>query len=457
MRTENLLTSTGVRLSLIYSTLLITSFTVAIALTWIAARSAAESDLRDRIKLEVDALKSEIRVEGVEAAVTAIAVRSERPGALEYWLVDSAGQVLSGDLPLMATPDGWHHIELPDSVAGAEQREEMLVLSTTMPDGMRLSVGDDLRRAESVRDAVLRSLFWIGLATVVFGIGTGIVATRRSLSQMDALAAIVGDVAAGKLDARLSLRADAKPNDLDRLGESVNLMLDHIDRLVRNLRRVSSEVAHDLRTPLSHVQQRLEVARTAANEYDRSSAIEAAEEKIAAVMQAFDAILRLAEIETGKTHSRFVPIDLAALVERVADAYRPDVEASGRQLEICRLESAKILGDDELLALAVANLIENAIRYTQEGARITLSTVSDGSSIQLRVKDNGPGIPEDRRADVLQPHRRLDINRSTAGFGLGLSIVAAIVRQHNAKLDLSDERPGLRVTMTFALLRPGLD
>lgn len=457
MQTKNLLASTGVRLSLIYSTLLLTSFAVAIALTWIAARSAAESDLRDRIELEVDALKSEIRVEGVEAAVTAIAVRSERPGALEYWLVDSAGQVLSGDLPLMATPDGWHHIELPDSAAGAERREELLVLSATMPNGMRLSVGDDLRRAESVRDAVLRSLLWIGLATVVLGIATGILATHRSLSQMDALAAIVGDVAAGKLDARLSLRASTKPNDLDRLGESVNLMLDHIDRLVRNLRRVSSEVAHDLRTPLSQVQQRLEVARTTTNEDERLSAIEAAKGKITAVMQAFDAILRLAEIEAGTAHSRFVEVDLAALVDRVADAYRPDVEASGRQLETRQTVVAKILGDDALLALALANLIENAIRYTQEGACITLSTVTDGSSCELRIADNGPGIPRDRRADVLQPHRRLDFNRSTAGFGLGLSIVAAIARQHNAKLDLSDERPGLRVTMTFALLRPGLD
>jgi len=451
VRTDKLFASTGVRLSFSYSALLIAAFTLAIALTWIAARTAAESDLRDRIELEVDALQSEIRDEGIDAAISAIAVRAERPGGLEYWLVDPAGQILSGDLPLMNTPDGWHRIELPDETAKAEQREELLVLTATTPDGMRLSVGDDLRRAESAHDAVLQSLLWIGIATVVLGIGTGILVTRRSLSQMDALTAIVSEVASGNLNARLSLRSAAKPNDLDRLGQSINRMLDQIDSLVRNLRRVSSEVAHDLRTPLSHVQQRLELARTADNVDNIYVAIDAAEDKIAVVLQAFDAILRLAEIEAGTARSRFVDVDVAALVERVADAYRPDVEASLRTLEIGQCESATISGDGELLALALANLIENAIRHTQQGARIGLSISREESSLRLSIADDGPGIPEDRRADVLQAYRRLDSSRSTAGFGLGLSIVAAIARLHNATLDLSDNRPGLRVTMTFAL------
>jgi signal transduction histidine kinase len=450
VRTERLFAATGVRLSFIYSGLLIASFSLAIALTWIAARSAAESDLRDRISLEVEALRSEIRDEGIDAAVAAIAVRAERPGALEYWLVNPAGRVLSGDLPLLTTTDGWHRVQLPDAATAAEHHEDLLVLTATMRDGARLSVGDDLRGAESVRDAVLQSLLWIGLATVVLGIATGIFVTRRSLGQMDALTAIVGEVAAGKLDARLSLRAAAKPNDLDRLGESVNRMLDHIDRLVRNLRRVSSDVAHDLRTPLSHVQQRLELARNAANANDRLAAIEAAESKITEVLQAFDAILRLAEIEAGAAQSRFVELDVAALIERVADAYRPDVEASGRLLEVSQNVSASIRGDADLLAQALANLIENAIRHTPEGTHITLATRSDGLSLHLTVADNGPGIPQDRHADVLQAYRRLDNSRSTAGFGLGLSIVAAVARLHNARLELSDARPGLRATMVFS-------
>jgi signal transduction histidine kinase len=451
VRTEKLYASTGVRLSFIYSGLLIAAFSVAIALTWIAARSAAESDLRDRIELEGAALEAEILDEGIDAAVAAIAARVERPGALEYWLIDPAGRVLAGDLPAMATPDGWHRVELSDTVDGAENRDELLVLTVALPDGTRLSVGDDLRRAESVRDAVLRSLLWIGLVTVVLGIVVGTFVTRRSLTQMDALTSIMSEVAEGRLDARILPRHGMRPNDLDRLGDSVNRMLDQIDSLVRNLRRVSSDVAHDLRTPLSHLQQRLETARTANTAQERLAAIEAADDKIAEVLQAFDAILRLAEIEAGAARSRFVDVDIAALVDRLADAYGPDVEASGRTLHVDRRDHASIRGDSDLLAQALANLVENAMNHTPAGTQITVSAFIEGSSLLLAVADNGPGIPPERRAEVLLPYSRLDQSRSTAGFGLGLSIVAAIARVHDAQLRLDDNRPGLRVTIAFPL------
>jgi len=454
VRTEKFFASTAVRLSFIYSVLLTVSFLLAITLTWVAARSAAESDLRDRITLEVEALVAEIRDEGLDAAVAAIAARAERPGALEYWMVGPDGHILSGDLPSMAGADGWHRVDLPDVVTGAEAREELLVLTAAMPDGSRLSVGDDLRRAESVRDAVLQSLLWIGLATVVLGILAGVFLTRKSLQQMDALSSIVDEVAVGNLAARLLLRATTKPNDLDRLAESVNRMLDQIDKLVRNLRRVSSDVAHDLRTPLSHVQQRLELANTAASADDRLAAIESAQSRISDVLQSFDAILRLAEIEAGAAKSRFVDVDVAALVDRVADAYRPDVDASGLSLQIGHIDRVSIHGDDALLAQALANLIENAIRHAADASRITLSTAIDGASLQLMVADNGRGISPHLRGDVIQPFLRLESSRSTAGFGLGLSIVAAIAQLHNASLELSDECPGLGVTLKFANHRP---
>ena len=454
--------STGIRLSLIYSGLVIASFTLAIALTWLAARSAAESELRARIQLEVEAMSAEIRDEGIAAAVAAIEVRAERPGALEYWLVDRTGQPLAGDLPLMITPDGWHHVDLPDATPGAENREEMLVLTVTMADGSRLSVGDDLRRAVAVRDAVLRALLWIGMVTVVFGLIVGVIATRRSLAQVDALTATLDEVSAGRLDARFKPRATGPANDLDQLGMSVNRMLDHIDELVRSLRRVSSDVAHDLRTPLSHVQQRLEQAHAARTPEERLHAIEAAENKVGEVLRAFDAILRLAEIEAGAAKSRFVAVDAVALVERVADAYRPDIEASGRTLETTADDGLSVRGDGELLAQALANLVENAMRHTPAGTCIKLCATRTGNKVQLVVSDNGPGIPASQRAEVLQPFMQLDSSRGVSGpgsesgtgpgFGLGLSIVAAIARLHDAELELADASPGLRVVLSFALL-----
>lgn len=455
MRTERLFKSTGVRLSFIYSGLLVASFSLAISLTWIAARSAVESDLRDRIALEIEALKAEIRDEGIDAAVAAIAARAERHGAMVYWLYDKSGKVLSGDPAMISTPDGWHYLGILETEAGAEVRNELLVLTASMPDGSRLSVGDDLRRTESVRDAVLRALLWIGTATVALGILAGVIATRRSLKQMDALTSTMHEVANGRLDARVSLRGHKNANDLDSLGNSVNQMLDHIDRLIRNLRRVSSDVAHDLRTPLSHVKQRLETAVAAKNPADRLAYIEAAGDKIEEVLGAFDAILRLAEIEAGAAKSRFESVDVAATMERLADAYQPDIEASGRRLSIGSADAGVVHGDSELLAQALANLIENAIRHTPPGTVIRLSTVREDRSVKLIVADNGPGIPADRRADVLQSYRRLDESRSVPGFGLGLSIVAAIARLHDAQLELVDESPGLRVTLVFPAAHGG--
>ena len=457
MNIRQWLTSTGVRLSLIYGGLVLSSFAVAIALTWLVARSAAESDLRDRIRLEVEAMSAEVRDEGLEATVAAIEGRAERPGALEYFLVGPAGNPLAGDLPLMATADGWHRVRLPAAAPGAENREELLVLTATMADGARLSVGEDLRRTVAVRNAILNALLWIGAVTVLLGLIAGVIATRRSLMQVDALNSTMSEVAAGRLQARFQPRAGRVPNDLDQLGMSVNRMLDHIDELVRSLRRVSSDVAHDLRTPLSHVQQRLERARTAGTPAECRQAIEAAEDKVGEVLRAFDAILRLAEIEAGAARSRFVALDAAALVERVADAYRPDVEAGGRTLKTTLTDSVWIRGDGELLAQALANLIENAMRHTPTGTLIEVSTTFDERMVCIEVRDNGPGIPERHLNEVLQPFLRLtDSQRPAApgpssgpGFGLGLSIVAAITRLHAGTLRLEDASPGLRTVLTF--------
>ena len=460
MRTDHPFTSIGTRLSLIYGGLVIASFALAIALTWLAARSAAESDLRDIIQLEIEALSAEIRDEGISAAVAAIKAREERAGVLEYWLVDPVGKPLAGDLPSMSSPDGWHRIDIPQAAPGAENREEMLVLTATMADGARLTVGDDLHRAVAVRDAVLRALLGIGAATVVLGLIAGAIATRRTLALFDALTLTMSQVSAGQLNARFKLRTGKPQNDLDQLGLSVNRMLDHIGELVRNLRRVSSDVAHDLRTPLSHVQQHLEQARTADAPADRIQAINSAEQEISQLLRVFDAILRLAEIEAGAARSRFVTVDAPTLVERVADAYRPDVEDSGRTLETAAAAGVRIHGDEDLLAQALANLIENAMRHTPPGTRIKLSARNERDKVQLEVSDNGPGIPTPLRAEVLEPFKQLDSTRAPSetrpggetepGYGLGLSIVAAIARAHDASLELGDANPGLLVRLTFA-------
>jgi len=449
VRTDALFATTSAKLSLLYAGLLIASFVLAGGLTWIAARSTAERELRERIALEVGALVREANLEGRNAAVAAIAARAERPGSLEYWLIAPDGERLAGDLPAVAVDDGWVRIDLPAGLPGSEGREHLLVLTRRLSDGSRLTVGDDLGRAEAVRDAVLRSLVWIGAGTALVGLLAGILATRNALARISALSSAVGRVAAGDLGARAPVSGARTSDDVDRLALAFNTMLDRITELVGSVRRVSTDVAHDLRTPLTHLQQRLEQARTAATNEARETALDAAQAQVSDVMRTFDAILRLAEIEAGTARERFSQVDLRALVESIADAYRPDVEATGRTLDVETPDPASVVGDRDLLGQALANLVENAMRHTPLGTHIRISLEARNQTVQLTVADDGPGVPDPERRDLLKPFARLDRSRTSSGSGLGLSIVAAVVRLHEARLHLSDASPGLRVTLVF--------
>jgi signal transduction histidine kinase len=312
---------------------------------------------------------------------------------------------------------------------------------------MLLSIGDDLDRAESVRLAVLTAIFWVGGAALLFALAFGFFAARRGQRRMDALSATMRRVSGGDLSARAPARVGG--DDIDAIGRGVNEMLAQIDLLVANVRRVSTDIAHDMRTPLTHVRQELEAAAASDTVGDAHERIRRAQAKIDDVLRIFSAMLRLAEIESGSVRVRFAGVDLAAVLERVIDAYRPDVEAAGRTLVADEIASATVQGDADLMAQAVSNLIENAMRHTPAGTAITVRLKRADDRIVLQVEDRGPGIPEAERDRVLKPFERLENSRSSPGAGLGLSIVNAIARLHHARLMLEDARPGLRVVLEW--------
>lgn len=452
MQTDAFLRSTSARLSLGYAALLVTAFVLVGLLFWFTARNTAETELREEIELEVTAIETELRTEGLDAAIAAIEARAEHPGAFEYWVLDEHGKPLVGDFPEMAGPTGWRHMTIGADAVGAEHREEMIVLNVELPGGIRLGVGDDLGRAREVQNSLLAALGSIGGAAVLICLVLGVVVTRKVLSRVNLLDATLAKVAAGDIEARFPARPGTT-DDVERIGAAVNAMLGRIEDLVANVRRVSRDVAHDLRTPLSHLQQRLEQAANEPCESARAEAIEAAQAKIAEILRIFDALLRLAEIEAGAARRRFKPLDLGALAEKVADAYRPDVEESGQQLVVDTARSCTVLGDSDLLAQALANLIENAMRHSPAGTRIRLRVDAANERVRLETVDDGPGIPAEARGRVLEPFMRLDQSRTTPGSGLGLSMVAAIARVHDAALTLEDASPGLRVSLSFPRAR----
>jgi signal transduction histidine kinase len=227
-------------------------------------------------------------------------------------------------------------------------------------------------------------------------------------------------------------------------------MLDKIADLLENLRQVSNDIAHDLRTPLARLRQRLEDARNPASapgDYER--AIDHAIKEADALLDTFSALLRIAQIETGIRRSSFRVVDLSEVMRTVADAYGPDVEDSGRHLQADIPQTLAITGDRELLTQLFANLIENALKHTPENTSVVMRLFRADGHVVAEISDNGPGIPEDERSRVLRRFYRLEHSRTRAGSGLGLSLVAAVADLHGATITLSDCNPGLKVAISF--------
>jgi len=255
-------------------------------------------------------------------------------------------------------------------------------------------------------------------------------------------------IMAGKLDERVP--AIGMGDEYDRLTYNLNAMLDRIQTLMEGLRQVSTDIAHDLRTPLTRLRQQLESTLA----LDPSEAVESAVDRALAqvdeVLMTFDALLRIGQIEAGAGRARFETLDLSAIMERVRLAFEPAANDAGKSLVAGIAAGIAVRGDRELLTQMFANLIENALTHTYGPTTIVVSLARDGNAIIAAVADDGPGIPAHERDRVIRRFYRLDASRSTAGSGLGLALVAAIAELHGARLTLAANDPGLRVEVRFA-------
>jgi signal transduction histidine kinase len=241
-------------------------------------------------------------------------------------------------------------------------------------------------------------------------------------------------------------------DDLDFVGEHVNATVDHLKRAVEALAQVSSDIAHDLKTPIARIQQRIETALAASQTADDYRAtLSDIKNDVSGVITTFEAILRIAQIEGGARKSRFVATDLAEVLTRVMEAYEYVGDDTNHRITLASLPAQPMIihGDSQLLTQLFANLIENAIRHTPPGSRIDVASKRTGSSIEIAVRDNGPGIPKEERENVFRRLYRLDKSRTDPGSGLGLSLVAAITTLHDAQIALEDNQPGLIVRLTF--------
>ena len=319
-----------------------------------------------------------------------------------------------------------------------------------------IAVGDNLRRVRDAEGAVLRAFAWGVSATLLLGIGGGIWLSQLFLFRVDAISRTAEAIIDGDLTHRIPLRGTG--DDLDRLAETLNRMLDRMERLLESVRQASNNIAHDLRTPLSRLGQQLEDARTqACSAADHAEALDRAKGEVDALLGTFAALLRIAEVEAGAQRAAFRRVDLSAVVATVTEAFAPSAEEEGRGLAAEVAPGIAVHGDRELLTQMLVNLVENALRHTPPGTQVRLLLGCRAGRAVLAVEDNGPGIPEAERDLVLRRFYRLDHSRSTPGSGLGLSLVAAVAGLHGAELRLEDAKPGLRVFLNLSRLAGEVD
>ncbi|MDP9082434.1 MAG: HAMP domain-containing histidine kinase [Pseudomonadota bacterium] len=365
-------------------------------------------------------------------------------------------QKLAGNLPPIVPRLGIFGINLSEidgrvTAAGTGPRAGFIVIlgrGIEVTKGIYLFVGRDTTLLAATRDRILNAFWWVALGAIVIAVFGGLLLGTRFMRRVDAIARTCKSIIAGRLEERIPLMG--REDEWDRLAGAINEMLDRISALLDNLRQVSSDVAHDLRTPLTRMRNRLETARTKSmNIAQYSAAVTTAIDDTDQLLAMFAALLRISQVEAGARLNTFSRVSLTDILENMYQLYLPVTEDYGHSLISDCQKDIYVRGDAELLTQMFSNLIENAIRHTPQHTRIRIVLRSNGRVVAASIIDNGPGIDPSEYQKVLRRFYRISSSRSTAGHGLGLALVAAIAELHHAKLLLSNANPGLEVQTAF--------
>lgn len=453
MRLPRLFSTTSFRLAALFALIFGVS-TVAIgAFVYVNVKTALDRQERTRVETDAFALKGEFDTGGMHDMLAAIHERQANKiaGGLNYTLFRSNGERVFGTIPSLKLTQGWKHLSgPPDGDEPPGQLEKLLVYRLQLSPTLWLVVGDDIGRLHDLDYDFLRVFAFALLLTLALAAAGGTVVSMTFLRRIDSIARTAEEIIEGNIDRRIALNDSG--DDLDRLAATLNRMLDRIGALMDALRHISTDIAHDLRTPLGHLRQVLDDARERANTPEQCrDAIEQAIVKADSILETFAAILRIAQIESGSRRSGFKSMDMSAIVLNVAQSFAPTAEEQGHTLITAIEPNIQIVGDRELITQLGANLIDNAIRHTPKGSQIAMRLAKlDGMAV-LEVADNGAGVPAAEREQIFNRFYRGEASRTTPGNGLGLNLVAAVASLHRAGLAVFDNRPGLKIRVQFPL------
>jgi signal transduction histidine kinase len=459
-----LLRTTAFRLTLVY--LVVFALFAAFLLGYFAlnTRRLINEQIAGTVDTEIEALAAQYNQAGIRRLVGIVDVRSRRPGSSLYLVTTPTGEGLAGNVgslePGILESQGWaetayRRLEEPEST-----EHNALVRVSSLPGGIRLLVGRDLEERERIFHIVSLAGRWSVAVVVVLGIIGGVFVSRRVLKRVDAMTGTAQTIMAGDLSGRLSVTGSG--DEFDRLALNLNGMLERIDALMRGLKEVTDNVAHDLKTPLTRLRNRCEEAlRAAKTEADYRGVIEETIEESDGLIRTFDALLMIARAESGEVRDGMAEFDVAEVARDVSELYEPLAEDKGLTLAVEAKGPAALKGNRELVSQALANLVDNAIKYAAPEANgvpspavsgrpgILVKASADRDQVVLTVSDHGPGIPEGDRSRVVDRFVRLEQSRSQPGSGLGLSLVSAVARLHGGELKLEDNAPGLRARIAL--------
>ena len=458
-----LIRTTAFRLTLVY--LFLFALFAASLLGYFAwnTRRLITEQITSTVNAEVGVVTEIYNRRGLNGLVFTIGKRALRPGANLYLLTLPNGQAIAGNVGALAPGvmgmQGWTetaYLRLDDN---DNTDHRALVRVTEMTNGFRLLIGRDLEERQRLFGIVAKAAQWSILVVVVLGIGGGIFVARRVLQRIDAMTGTAQRIMAGDLSDRLPVGRSG--DELDRLAENLNAMLERIEALMTGLKEVSDNIAHDLKTPLTRLRNRAEEALArAGREADYRAALERTIEESDGLIRTFNALLMIARAESGQARGNMDDFDAAEVAAGIHELYEPLAEDDGMSLHV-KTASSPLHGNRELISQALANLVENAIKYGKPVVRpidpeavaatkeILIEARRESDAVLLSVTDHGPGIPEGDRKHAVVRFVRLDSSRSQPGSGLGLSLASAVAKLHGGELRLGDAHPGLVATLVI--------
>lgn len=456
MRRSSYFRSTTFRLALIYLAVFSVSLCILLGIMYWTSVASVSRQIDATIDAEITGLAEQYRQGGIFALIAAIQRRSAAPSEHRglYLLAGAGAERLAGNLSRWpdAQPDeeGWitFQLQFPDESGVGIHQGRARVFELDGP--LRLLVGHDIRERAEIASRILRSLAWGLAATLALSLIGGLLLSRGVLKRIDAINSTSRDIMAGDLSRRVPVSGSG--DEFDQLAGNLNAMLERNEKLLAGMKQVADNVAHDLRSPLGRLRSRLESLLTeASSPAGQRERIERSIAEADELLKTFNALLSIAQAESGAPRRHFEPVDLAALVWDIAELYAPVAEEKGITLEVSVDCSASLLGSRHLLSQALTNLLDNAIKYAGEAGPLNLALRRAEGRVFIEVADHGPGIPAELRETVIDRFQRLDASRTTPGSGLGLSLVSAVAHLHGGRLTLDDHGPGLTARLDFPL------